>query len=216
MVPAKFKKAYDVPKVTGVGKVVFSLDGGGREILIDVLREKSVKTMIEIGSFLGGSAMQWLNACPDLQVIGVDPWEGNWASHLSRYKDNPIFESCWKDVDDRDAAIEALQKHGPYNVSMANMQDYKGRFFAYKGKSPEALKDLHSLGVEPELIYFDSDKILGDLQVALEVYPDAILSGDDWRWGADQGYPVQTAVKAFCKAHGFDVEDRRATWVIHK
>jgi hypothetical protein len=216
MIPQTFKDAHPTPRIEGIPRLPFSLDGGGRDLLADLLKERPIGTMIEIGSFLCGSAEQWLDASDTLEVVGVDPWEGNWASILTRYRDNPVFESCWKGIEDRDAAIASLALHGPFKSAMANIQRHRERFFPFVGKSPDALRALHAAGVEADIIYFDSDKVLGDLEVGLELYPNAILSGDDWRWGADQGYPVQTAVKEFCRRHGFEVEDRRATWLIHK
>jgi len=73
---------------------------------------------------------------------------------------------------------------------------------------------LAAVGVRPDLIYFDSNKVLDDLRVCRELFPAAILCGDDWTWGKDQGYPVQVAVNDFCHRYGLTVTARRATWII--
>lgn len=185
-------------------------------MVADILRTGKVRTMIEVGSFLCGSAIQWLEANSELELIGIDPWAGDWAALLERYKDNPVFQSCWGNIEDRDAAIQSLRANGPFKVAMANIQSHRSRFFPVVGKSPYLLHELAAAGVVPDLLYFDGDDVLGDLEVAFELFPAAILCGAAWRCGADLGYPVQTAVKEFCRVHGFEVEDRRATWVIHQ
>ena len=171
--------------------------------------------MVEIGCFQCGSVLQWLKSPPQLEVIGIDPWKGDWAGILKRYRDNPVFEPCWKDIRNRDWAIATVEEHGPYKVAIANVQLYRERFFPVIGKFPDYLYLLSEAGVNPDLIYFDSDKILDDLEIALELFPKARLSGDDWTWGAHQGFPVQKAVQDFCMRHGFTVEAERATWLIH-
>ncbi|MBS4009673.1 MAG: methyltransferase domain-containing protein, partial [Roseovarius sp.] len=55
---------------------------GGRDIVLREIVAKDVRLMVEVGCFLGGSALQWLKAKPDLTVIGVDPWDGNWADYV--------------------------------------------------------------------------------------------------------------------------------------
>src|SRR5271165_1201220 len=61
-----------------------ALDGnghGGREIVLDIIREKNISLMVEVGCFLCGSTLQWLRAADKLTVIGVDPWDGSWAAY---------------------------------------------------------------------------------------------------------------------------------------
>ena len=211
-----FKDKYSVPVVSDIEGFYFSLDGGGRELIAETLHKHNIKLMVEVGSFLCGSTIQWLDMDDQLQIIGVDPWTGDWASILDRYIDNPVFETCWAKISDRQSVVDSVRKHGPWMSSMANVQDYRDRFFPVQARSPEFLYTLKEEGVVPDLMYFDNDKTLEDLNVAHELFPNAILSGDDWRWGADQGFPVQKAVNDFCKRMGFEVEARRATWVLTK
>ena len=77
----------------GVEPFYLSLDAGGRHLVIDVIREHGVTLMLEIGCFLCGSTRQWLDSSPDLEVIGVDPWDGNWSTYVRKKTEegNPIF-----------------------------------------------------------------------------------------------------------------------------
>ncbi|WP_415918894.1 hypothetical protein [Tateyamaria sp. SN6-1] len=209
-------QAYPTPETPNVPEYRFSLDGGGRDLLTEYFRANDTKLVLELGCFLCGSVLQWLESKSDLIVIGVDPWEGKWHEIIERYIPNPVFDSCFKGINDRHAFAASLKAHGPYLSSMANLQRYRDRFVPLVGKSPEKLYELKGRQISPDFIYFDNDKGLADLNVALELFPDATLGGDDWTWGKDQGLPVQKAVKQFCERHGFDYEARRATWIIRK
>jgi hypothetical protein len=97
--------------------------------------------------------------------------------------------------------------------ALANLRAYADRFVPVRAQSPQVLHELASLGVQPDIIYFDSNKLLDDLQVARRLFPSARLCGDDWTWGADQGYPVRATVMAFCQQHGLAIRADRATWI---
>lgn len=194
----------------------FSLDGGGRDIILDAIEQQKVNIMIEVGCFLCGSTIQWLESRETLTVIGIDPWEANFASILERYDGNPVFNPCFEKIKDTKAFIKSVRENGPYISAVANVQKYKDRFIPVKAYSPKVLYKICSMGVEPQLIYLDSNKMLDDLGVCFKLFPSAILSGDDWTWGADRGFPVQKAVKEFCQQHGFSFTAKRATWIIHK
>lgn len=208
------KQKYIFPDVDGIESFYFSLDGGGRELIIDTLENNSVDLMIEIGCFLCGSTIQWLESRKSLIVVGIDPWKGNFASTLERYDGNPVFKACFSKIKDRAAFIQSVREHGPYMSALANVQTYKDRFIPVQAYSPEVLYEIYDIGIKPQLIFFDSDKVLNNLEVCYELFPDAILSGDDWTWGADRGFPVQKKVNEFCQRHGFSVTVKQATWIL--
>lgn len=211
---AALRARYPLPDITGIEPYYFSLDGGGRELVTDAIRTRGVRVMVEIGSFLCGSTIQWLDSDPALKVIGIDPWSANFAVILERYKDNKLFNSCFGKITDRDAFIDSVRRHGPYASAMANVSSYGDRFVPVRAQSPQVLTELADLGVAPDMIYFDSNKLMDDLQIARQLFPSACLCGDDWTWGGDQGFPVQTAVKAFCADQRLSYRAARATWII--
>ncbi|MGI0501038.1 tetratricopeptide repeat protein [Limnospira platensis] len=210
------KKLFPFPNVNEVDSFYFSLDGGGRDLVINTIHKNAVKLMLEIGVFLGGSAIQWLESTHNLTVIGVDPWNSDFASVLENYDSRPAFKHCFKAIKDRKAFIQSVRQHGAYISATANMKKYKDRFIPVQSYSPQILYELHNLGVIPELIYFDNNKNLNDLEICFELFPEAILSGDDWTWGANQGFPVQNKVNDFCQRHGFSVQVKSATWMLSK
>lgn len=90
--PETFIQVYAATKVKGLKSFHFPVDGGGRDLVRNLIREKSLRLMVEIGCFLCGSTRQWLEASPELKVIGIDPWEGQWHLTLERYNGSPSFE----------------------------------------------------------------------------------------------------------------------------
>lgn len=207
---------YPRPDTGAIRSYYFSLDGGGRDLVTEEIIRKNVSLMVEIGSFLCGSTLQWLACKDDLKVIGVDPWAGDFAAALDKYKVNPVFNPCFSKIDDRDDFIASVRLHGPYLSAVANVAEHADRFYPVRALSPAVLSELAAMNVVPQMIYFDSNKILDDLRVARRLFPEAILCGDDWSWGAEQGYPVQVAVKAYCEEFGDAYRAKRATWVIDR
>lgn len=210
----KIRSHYPSVDSGEVKEFYFSLDGGGRNIIIDALHRYDVKVMVEIGLFLCGSTTQWLDSKADLTVIGIDPWSANFADTIEKYAVNPVFNSCFSRIADRREFIDSVRTHGSEVSALANVRRFGDRFIPVKDKSPDVLPLLAELGVRPELIYFDSDKVLDDLNICRELFPRAILCGDDWTWGADKGYPVRVSVGQFCQQHNLKVHAERATWMI--
>jgi hypothetical protein len=67
------------------------------------------------------------------------------------------------------------------------------------------------------MIYIDAFKQPEDLEVAFELFPDAILCGDDWSWrGPDGVLTMQENVKRFAERRGFTITAEGATWVLQR
>lgn len=209
-------KKYPFPNVNQVDSYSFELFGGGRELILDTIKAKNIKLMVEMGCFLCGSSVQWLEKTENLTVIGVDPWEDDFASMVEYYNAKTAFKGCFKKIKDIQAFIGSVRQHGPYISALANVKKYRDRFIPVKGYSPQVLYELHGMKVRPEIIYFDSNKSLSYMDVCWQLFPHAILCGDDWTWGADRGFPVQAKVNDFCQRHGFSVRSKLSTWMLLK
>jgi hypothetical protein len=197
-----------------------ALDGGGRsgrEIIVEAIKAHSVELMVEVGSFLCGSALQWLRTSDKLTVIGVDPWDGNWAAYVELMALDPVkSRSVWHLTDTQVARIVYDIRHfGNFCTAMNNVRLYKDRFIPVRRSSPEALRYLHDRGIEPQLVYLDATKERVDLDVAHKLFPRAILCGDDWLWPDASGVlRMQEHVKAFAAEHGFEVRAARQSWLL--
>ena len=190
-----------------------SLDGGGRHLITDLIREQRINLMLEIGCFLCGSTRQWLAASPDLVVIGVDPWDGNWSRYIREMaaeKDHMLDE-----LSDPMALADTVQRYGNYSLALNNVRDHRDRFIPVRRRSPEALRYLKARAIRPELVYIDAFKSDEDLWVAHELFPKAVLCGDDWTWQDEAGrYRMREHVEHFVDEKGFEVHAEGATWIV--
>jgi hypothetical protein len=197
-----------------------ALDGNGRsgrEIVTDLIRERNISLMVEIGCFLCGSTLQWLRASEKLTVIGVDPWDGNWAAYIALMAVDPVkSRSLWHLSDKQtEIIVDNLRRHGNFSVAMNNIRLYKPRFYPVRRRSPEALDYLHKRDIVPELIYIDAGKHRDDLDAAHALFPRALLCGDDWLWPDEKGVlRMQEHVKSFAADHAFEVRSLRQTWIL--
>ncbi|MFN3214185.1 MAG: hypothetical protein ACE37M_13860 [Henriciella sp.] len=204
------------PNIEGIAPYRYTLDGGGRHAVQQLIDENNAKLLLEVGVYLGGSCYEWLGHSDELHVIGVDTWSDayNARADLTRYRE--INTSCFRYIDDIDAFIESTVEHGFYASALANLSVFGDRFHPYRGHAPEALFEIRDLGVEPDIIYIDSAKDRINLNAAYECFPNAKLCGDDWTWGASLGHPMQEAVNGFAEENGFKVRASGATWVLDK
>ena len=181
--------------------VPWSLDGGGRELVVDLIRRDDVKVLLEIGSFLGGSTRVWLDASPELVVIAVDPWKGDWGEFARRNG----YDDC----------VEQLSRvDGGYETFLTNLWDHRERIIPVRGLAPAILHEVHAAGVSPDLIYIDSDKSGRELSTCQRLFPASLLTGDDWTWGADEGYPMRPPVMRVAEESGLFLRTKMATWVL--
>ena len=49
----------------------------GREPIVDLINRKRWSTLIELGTFLGGGSLYWLENCANLSVFGIDRFPGD-------------------------------------------------------------------------------------------------------------------------------------------
>lgn len=192
---------------------------GGREIILRQLMDKNCGLIAEVGCFLGGSSLHWLKAKPDLKVIGVDPWDGNWAEYVQGMMTHPTMSRHVEHLSDAEVHRIAglLRAHGNYAVALNNLHAYHARFYPVRRTSPEALHYLHRRGIDLDLIYIDAFKHRADLDAAYKLFPNTILCGDDWLWPDETGkFVMQDAIKEFAHDHGFEIEAKRQSWVLHR
>jgi hypothetical protein len=203
------------PELPDVAPFYLSLDGGGRELVSKLLQQPGIELMVEIGCFLCGSTIQWLDANPSLTVIGIDPWDGNFGPHIRMRaaEGNRAMDT----LEDPVATAEAVERYGNFVIAVNNVRGYRERFIPVRQLSPDALHYLKRRDITPDVVYIDAFKHEDDLYVADDLWPGAILCGDDWNWkDADGRLIMRENVERFAKERGFAVEADRATWVLHR
>src|SRR4029453_14899111 len=123
------------------------LDGGGRggrEIVIEAITTNKIELMVEIGCFLCRSTLQWLRASEGLTVIGVDPWDSNWAAYIENLAQDPLRARTVFHLTDKqiETIVHNLRRYGNFCVALNNVRLYKHRFIPVRRSSPEALRYL--------------------------------------------------------------------------
>ena len=194
MIPQRIRDQFPWPAGDpSVAPYMVNLDFGGRHLVTELIESGRAWTVLEIGSFLGGSTEQWLKASGEVQVVAVDPWPTlpRVGTELSRELD------WFRWPKPREHIVAQLNAaDGLYRTFLANMAPYRDRVVPVRARSEDVLAELKRLGLEPDLIYIDADKKRVDLDLCLELFPGAILSGDDYLWRPEPG---KTAVERIAK-----------------
>ena len=91
------------------------------------------------------------------------------------------------------------RENGFYQTFLTNLWDNQDRVIPVKEYSPAILYELSSMGLEPDLIYLDSDKVGTEIELCRELFPNAIMTGDDWCWTNEDGEcSIRQPVYDFC------------------
>lgn len=203
---AELQKRFPFPEISAaIRPLDWTLDAGGRELIEDHIRQNHVRSMVEIGSFLGGSALRWLACAPELRIACVDPWTereewsaGDYAAEKGR----------------GDFKQQLDQPAGFFHTFLRNVSAQKERIIPVRGRSPEALLPLFLAGFAPQLIYIDAAKSFDDIAISHALWPQAAISGDDWLYLPAENFPARQAVLRFAALHGLQVFHRQSTWVL--
>lgn len=161
--------------------------------LLSSLNLPSNPLIIELGSWMGGSANVLCDAHPDATVVCVDTWEGS-----VEHRGNPFFEPFLENL--QDAFFHAVWPH-------------RERVIAIRDLSWNGLQMVHDAGVKADMVYVDASHqrkdVLKDLETARRLFPGAIIIGDDWHWPG-----VVYAVTTFCRRHNLHVVHGEKTYQI--
>ncbi|WP_262694027.1 hypothetical protein [Kordiimonas aquimaris] len=204
------------PDLTDVTPWDYTLGGGGRHLVDEIIVETKAKLLLEIGCFMCSSTRRWLDTHSTLNVIGIDPWDDGLIEQVSRYIGRPNLTRKYPDLETQRQFLHDVETQKPFPTALANVQEFKGRFVPVQGYSPDKLYELKERGIEPDVIYIDCNKKPDELEVSHELWPNAYITGDDWHWSRTKGYPMRQIVYAFAEKHGFKVEAERATWVLKR
>ena len=206
----------DIESMKDIERIQLSLDGGGREIVEELLQDNNIKNLVEVGAFLCGSTRRWLEANPNLTVFCID----SWGSGLRDYLDKLIstFPQWIENQVDRDqlrTLIGYYDTYGIMEVALNNIKEYRDRLIPIRKNAPEVYEYLKSSGLEPDVIYIDANKQWPEFISAHENFPDAIICGDDWTWKDSNGeYPVRDYVQKLADIRNKKVIAKDATWLI--
>ncbi len=160
---------------------------GNASQLKSLINKHKIKTIIEVGSWLGASTRHLASCLPkEGRVHAIDHWKGS--------VEHQPGQSFWH------PALPNLYEQFLSNVIHARLTD---KIIPHRMDSLTAAR---VLSVMADLIYIDAshdtDSVYQDLQAWLpHLNPKGILCGDDWSWNS-----VRIAVERFALENRFQIE----------
>jgi hypothetical protein len=128
--------------------------------MMDEICTPETKVIVEIGSFMGMSAYNFLKRAENAHLICIDHWKGS-EEHQERFGDVDLFEQF-----------------------RANMWDSRKRITPVKKDSESGMRSVAYEGIRPDIVYIDGahdyKSVKEDIEDASRLFPDAIICGDDW------------------------------------
>lgn len=158
-----------------------------------LIKEHNVKTILEIGAWLGKSTRWFAKQIPgDGVVFAIDTWRGSGAEHINV----PEYADKLPDL---------------YQQFLSNVihEGLTNKIIPIRMESLEAAQ---AIKFQPDLIYIDAahdtESVLKDLNAWVpKMRQDTIITGDDRSWPT-----VMAAVEPFAAEHGFTVHGTGNFW----
>lgn len=198
-----------------VSPFTFTLDGGGRHLIQTVLQNRTNSIFAEFGTFMGGAARTWLSNNIGLRYVCVDPWGDDITDYVKSLSNVDWAARAYK-TSYLEEIAELLSRYGPLRLVQNNLASFKDRCVLIRGRIPAAYSEMRSAGLVPDIIYIDALKRHEDFVEAHKIFPNAIITGDDWNWGiqADGAYPIRPYVEEIARERNGQIYADRATFVI--
>lgn len=200
-VKSRFPWPAERPAVRAVPWV---MDYGGRGLIRHQISTRRIKVIVEIGAFVGGSVRQWLNVSPDVTVVAIDPWPQISGPNYF-YDTHPVGRLHARQLRDPD---------GLYHAFLATMWEDRERVIPVRGTGIDMLPALHALGLRPDLVFIDADKEAAEIRLCDELFPEAIICGDDWLWCDGKRFPTQPPARESAARRGRVLKCVSNTWLI--
>eukprot|EP00633_Aureoumbra_lagunensis_P004498 CAMPEP_0197320210 /NCGR_PEP_ID=MMETSP0891-20130614/58264_1 /TAXON_ID=44058 ORGANISM="Aureoumbra lagunensis, Strain CCMP1510" /NCGR_SAMPLE_ID=MMETSP0891 /ASSEMBLY_ACC=CAM_ASM_000534 /LENGTH=519 /DNA_ID=CAMNT_0042811477 /DNA_START=32 /DNA_END=1590 /DNA_ORIENTATION=+ len=140
-----------------------------KRVLSQLLNENT-KCIIELGSWYGAST-QWIaSKAKNATVYAIDIWD---ESHIIR--DDHYRNGNTNSI---------LKRHPLYATFLRNLWFLRDRVIPLRYDTVAGLKLLKDHNIQPDLIYIDADHhynaVKRDILTCIELFPQAILVGDDY------------------------------------
>jgi hypothetical protein len=173
-------------------------DVGNAAVLSSILNE-NIKTVVELGSWLGSSTRYILNKAPNANVIAID----HWSNDLKDYGNGGSTDAS------SDPGIEKI--YTLWETFLVNCWDYRNRLYPVRAYTQEGLNILKGFDIKADIVYIDAshsyEDVLADITLSREIWPNAQIIGDDYVWDS-----VRKAVHEYADKNGFDVFSNQNCW----
>jgi hypothetical protein len=189
----------------------WTLDGGGRDLLTYMFEQRPPKLMVEVGSFMGGSALRWLRENPQMKLVCVDPFRDTMSEYI-----RSIVNAPWAaKYGDLLKYADFIDLYGALNVVRNNLWAYRDRVVLVPGTIQEKAPELK--GLDPDVSFTDAMKEREEFDILDSLFPDAIFTGDDWNWMRKDGeMPIQIYASEVADRRGGDIYAKASTFLINE
>lgn len=195
----------------------WALDSGGREVICHLINQHGWTSMVEVGVYCGGSALQWLDACPDLHVYGVDPYpaDADVGGYYARQRDTYVGQVDFCGQSEYEFIAQMSKPDSLFPAVLSNLWDHRDRFTPVRGFSPQSLIDIAADGVVPDIIFLDAMKTGEEMPLVRDLWPNCLITGDDWTWkDFDGSNTIRNAVIGFANSNGCSVIVKDGIWIL--
>ncbi|MBI3866030.1 MAG: class I SAM-dependent methyltransferase [Planctomycetia bacterium] len=149
------------------------------------------KLIVELGSWTGRSTRFLAELAPSATIVAVDHWEGS-----PEHRTDPELRD----------ALPRL-----YETFLAECWAERERIIPVRSSSVAGLRAVAQAGLVPDAVYIDADhrfeSVVADLTAALDLFPSAVIVGDDWDWEE-----VRKAVEAVLAPRGLRCDVLGTAW----
>ena len=176
--------------------------GENANVLKRFIDSTNPKYILEMGSWTGsGSTKFILEQAPNAHLVCVDHWSKNLEDFVQKdFGMERVID--FKDV------ISVL-----WETFLVNTWEYKHRMTPVRSKTLEGLQTLKKLNIPFDIIYIDAhhdyESVLHDITIAYELWPNAIIIGDDYNWPRNE---VSRAVTEFADANNLQIKVENNCW----
>ncbi len=166
-------------------------------MLQKIIEEKRPRIIIEVGSWLGDSAIFMAKLMPeDGKLYAVDHWLGS----FNHQKDHPVTPK-----------LKTLYQQFLSNVIHSGLTH---KIVPIKMSSLEAAR---MLAVEADLIYVDGSHLEDDVFRDIVAWhpmlaPGGIICGDDWNWVDGDDFPTRRGIKKAAQYLGKQIKVYGTFW----
>ena len=167
------------------------------DIMIKLIKEYQPKVVIELGSWLGSSAIFISKSIDEnSRLYAVDHWLGSVEHHQNRE---------WKQL------LPTLYDQFLSNVINAGLSN---KVIPIRKSTLEAVSYFQQDKIQPDIVYVDAAhdevSVYNDIKAYWPLVKNAIC-GDDWDW-----LTVRKAVERFSEEYKLKIEVVRTMWIFRK
>ena len=145
--------------------------------------------VVELGSWYGLSVEYFCDRLAEIDAQASNSAAGDTGSASTQVNDSIVYcIDLWLNehilADDHYNGLDKKDFKPMHKTFLTNLWKHRERCIPLRMPTTLGLRLLHSAGVKPDIIYVDADHhyepAKADIKLSLELFPDAVICGDDF------------------------------------